>query len=290
MSFDLNQLNEKLDQMNRYRPLSHFEIDAINQQKKLEHVWSSNKIEGSTLEYNETEAILMQGVTLHGVPVKDVLETLDLSAAYDYMRDLATGHVEITENVIKDLNQLATMQTLDKDNRAGHSGGYRTVGVRPAGAEFNPYPEPFEILKRMEDLIYWNQTAQHDLHPVAYAAELHLRFVTIHPFLDGNGRTARLLMEFALTSHGYPITNIQPDQRSRIDYMNKLSETQKAGNSQPFIDLVAGYVDQELTSRIGILQLAEQNYEEAQIDLAKSDQQFEPTPKIHDNHSKGRSR
>ncbi|MBK0040774.1 MULTISPECIES: Fic family protein [unclassified Leuconostoc] len=293
MSFDLNILTEKLNKMDSYRPLHQLEIDTINQQKKMEHVWSSNKIEGSTLEYSETEAILMQGVTLHGVPVKDVLETLDLSEAYDYMRDLATGNTEITENVIKDLNQLATMQTLDKNNPDGYPGGYRNVSVRPAGAEFNPYPEPFKIRKQMEDLIYWNETAQHKLHPVQYAAELHLRFVTIHPFLDGNGRTARLLMEFALTRNGYPITNIQPDQRSRIDYMNTLSDAQKTNNPQAFIDLVAGYVDRELTSRIGILQLSEQNHNEARPTLKPTENRFkhhQQAQKTDDNQNKGRTR
>ncbi|MFC4652436.1 Fic family protein [Lactococcus nasutitermitis] len=257
----LEQLTKKLDEMQSYRPLDMQQLAVLDKSKKFEHIWSSTKLEGGTLEYSETEAILDAGVTLHGVPVKDILETLDLSEAYDYMKALVTGEQAINERVIQQLNRFATLQSMKGE---GIPGAYRVVPVRPRGAEFNPYPQPHLIRKQMEDLIFWNEKAQYELHPVQYAAELHQRFVTIHPFLDGNGRTARLLMEFALTRNGYPITIIQPDIQSRIKYMNVLAETQKTGNRTPFTALVADYVDKELDERIEVLKLYEENIKQTE--------------------------
>ncbi|MFR1821597.1 MAG: Fic family protein [Lactococcus petauri] len=258
----LSNLTAKLKRLNEFRPLSPQELSNIHRSKKFEHVWSSNKIEGSTIEYNETVSILEYGLTVEGRPVKDILETLDLSEAYDYMEELVLGKVELSEMTIKNLNQIATKLTAKPGQVPGQ---YRNTVVFPAGAEFNPYPAPYLVRSQMENLITWSKENKEQLHPVQYAAELHQRFVTIHPFIDGNGRTARLLMEFALTSQGYPVTNIQPDAQSRIEYIQALAHSQKTGDMTSFVSLVANYVDKELDERLGVLELNEKNFISNQI-------------------------
>ncbi|GFH42774.1 hypothetical protein Hs30E_13250 [Lactococcus hodotermopsidis] len=121
------------------------------------------------------------------------------------------------------------------------------------------YTDPIYIRQEMGNLIYWLDEIAKTLHPVEYAALLHLKFVSIHPFADGNGRTARLLMSFALVRNGFPIVNIQPDPDSRKEYMVALADSQRQDNPESFIDLVKKYVEAELESRIAILALNESN-------------------------------
>jgi Fic family protein len=291
MAFDLNVLTEKLEQLNRYRPLSKRVLEQIEHQKKIDHIWSSNAIEGNTLSWGETAKILEVGATIHGAPVKDIMEVLDLGKAYDYMIDLATKKTPITQNDIKFLNRLTIIRNSDDMDLAGQ---YRNVNVYPYGMPEAPYTDYHLVQQEMDNLTWWEENVAPDLHPVAHAVELHQRFVTTHPFYDGNGRTARLLMEFTLTKYGYPITNIQPNKESREKYINTLSQTQITGDVQPFIDLVASYVEQELDERIDIARRSEKEYEAAQVSFAEFDAKHpelaEQIKDIQNNQNKGRSR
>jgi len=259
-STQLAELSSLKDQMTQYRPLSEKQVAQLEQEIRVEHVWSSNAIEGNRMTMFETRSILNAGMTVHELPIKSVLETLDLGSAYDYMLDLVTRKQPLTQSTIRDLNRIATLKTADSINEAGV---YRAIDVWPNGREDRPYTNPFDIRPAMDQLIAWAQTAQNGLHPVQYAAELHFRFVTIHPFVDGNGRTARLLMNFALLQSGYPIINVQPDQTSRTTYMQALEDGQIQHQSGPFINLIIAYVKAELLNRIKILKLNEQNIADA---------------------------
>ena len=112
----------------------------------------------------------------------------------------------------------------------------------------------------MAELVYWANDAQDKLHPVDYAAQLHWRFVIIHPFIDGNGRTARLLMNLALTEHGYPVVNIQPNKESRLHYMEVLEECDRAGSAGKLTDLIADYAEEALRKKLKILELSAKNH------------------------------
>lgn len=258
---DTKKLSELKQEMQKYRPLDVEQVKALNQDVRIEHVWSSNAIEGSKVNKFETEAIINQGMTIHGESIGDVLSTIDLNEAYDYMLELASKKQPLTQTSIRDLNKLALAKT-----HPDWGGEYRTLEVHPALTDFNPYAEPFDIQPKMDELIKWSEQAQKDLHPVKYAADLHLKFVTIHPFRDGNGRTARLLMNVALTESGYPVVNIMPDPKSRETYMNTLLESQRNNNPKLFEDLVGKYAEGTLLKRIKILQLNEQNKKEAELD------------------------
>ncbi|MCH3990332.1 MAG: Fic family protein [Lactobacillus sp.] len=252
------RLTELKNEIDTYRPLDQEQVRQLEQNIRIEHVWSSNAIEGSKLTRYETEAILQYGMTVHKESVSDVLNAIDLNEAYDYMMDLASRQQPLTTSIIRDLNRLSLAKTHPE-----WGGQYRIVSVKPNLVEFNPYAAPFDIRPEMDELIAWSHEAEKKLHPVQYAADLHLKFVTIHPFRDGNGRTARLLMNFALTEHGYPVVNIMPDKQSRTQYLETLLHCQKTNDPKKFENLVATYTEQTMAKRLKLLKLNEVNRKEA---------------------------
>lgn len=255
---EFKQLDQLLQSMNNYRPIDRQQVKALDQEARIEHVWSSNAIEGSTLDKYETASILNRGMTVHGEAVKDVLAAIDLNEAYDYMMDLASRKQRLTQSIIRDLNRLSIAKTHPE-----WAGVYRIESVWPNGLETEPYLEPFEIPSAMGDLVDWANENQDKFHPVQYAANLHFKFVAIHPFRDGNGRTARLLMNLALTEAGYPVVNIFPDAKSRTQYMEVLAESRRKDDPAAFEQLIAEYTKKTLTKRIKVLQLNEQNIKQA---------------------------
>ncbi|OYR88907.1 cell filamentation protein Fic [Lactobacillus taiwanensis] len=273
---DTNKLTELRKEIDKYRPLDSDQIRALNKDIRVEHIWSSNAIEGSKIDKFETEAIIDKGITIHGESIGDVLSTIDLNEAYDYMLDLASHKQPLSQTTIRDLNRLALAKTHPE-----WGGEYRALEVHPAKTDFNPYTEPFDIRPEMDNLIEWSRKAQKEMHPVKYAADLHYKFVTIHPFRDGNGRTARLLMSLALTENGYPVVNIMPDKESREEYMETLLDSQKRRDPTAFEDLVGKYTEKTLKKRIQILQLNEKNKEEAREDTNLSKKRMNELAKRH---------
>lgn len=269
-----NSLKALKEKMNHFRPLTKAQVKAIDQDKKIDHVWSSNAIEGSSLNKYETAALLETGLTVHGKPFADHLAALDLSRAYDYVQDLATGKEPLDEIAIRDINRLVTYS--DDPAKHASAGQYRNIPVWPKGVPDVHYAEPTTIPSQMASLLNWYNQAEtaKSLDPVRVAALLHLRFVTIHPFEDGNGRTARLLMNFELVKHGYLIINIQPDKQSRDTYMEALRLAQAGQEVEPFINLVRNYERQELEDRIQLLERIdrERRFAATQTRLGKNNQ------------------
>ena len=282
---DTNKLTELRKEIDKYRPLDSDQIRALNKDIRVEHIWSSNAIEGSKIDKFETEAIINKGITIHGESIGDVLSTIDLNEAYDYMLDLASHKQPLSQTTIRDLNRLALAKTHPE-----WGGEYRALEVHPAKTDFNPYTEPFDIRPEMDNLIEWSRKAQKEMHPVKYAGDLHYKFVTIHPFRDGNGRTARLLMSLALTENGYPVVNIMPDNESREEYMETLLDSQKRHDTTAFEDLVGKYAERTLKKRIQILQLNEKNKEEAREETRFSKDELNELAKRHRIKNKLRER
>lgn len=268
MVHQINRLDELKKHLDKYRPLSEADVAALEQDKRIEHVWSSNAIEGSTLTKFETRSIISAGVTVNKASVKDTLAAIDLNDAYDYMMDLAATKQPLTETIIRDLNRIATTGEARTTNKGINPGVYRVSGAYPSGYEEFPYVEPFDIEPQMADLISWSKVAQRKEHPVIYAADLHRRFVSIHPFTDGNGRTARLLMNFALTQDGFPVINVQPDGPHRTEYMEALHHARTTDDENPFRQLVMRYVDKELHDRERVLKLNEKNHQDAERQIS----------------------
>lgn len=286
----LKQVDTLKGKVDQFGPLSEREVAALEHDKRIEHVWSSNAIEGSKLTKFETVSILDNGVTVHGASVKDTLAAIDLNDAYDYMMSLAADKQPLTETIVRDLNRISTMGESTAGDKQVTPGVYRTGEAWPDKLEESPYTAPFDIGPQMSDLIKWSQGAQNSEHPVVYAADLHRRFVSIHPFFDGNGRTARLLMNFALTENGFPVINVEPDAKSRTEYMDRLHLARTTGNEEPFRLLVAGYVKKELGDRIKVLELSEQNHKDAEREVSPELKKILNQHHDNQNHEKGLDR
>jgi Fic family protein len=222
---DNNKLQEKIQ---AHRPLDAYEVSQLKEYYRIGLTWSSNALEGNSLTEIETKVVLEDGITIGGKLLKDHFEAIGHSEAFDLMYKLADSR-NISEADILGLHRLFYYR-IESD----FAGKYRERNVIITGTDFTP-PPPADVPLAMQEFL--NHIPElRQLHPVEYAAMLHLTLVTIHPFIDGNGRTARLLMNLALLQAGYPITIIPPIIRS--DYISTLRDAHK-GNNQPFIDFIS---------------------------------------------------
>jgi len=229
------QLKEQLDGLRPFAP------DAMKQLKAYYRVnltYTSNAIEGSTLTEIETKVVLEDGITIGGKPMKDHLAAVGHAKAYDHLYALL-DQPTVSEEDLLALHQLVTL-----DDTGALPGQYRSKGVIITGSEFIP-PKASEVVKLMqgfmtEKLPSW----QEQKHPVEAAALTHLELVHIHPFQDGNGRTARLLMNLLLMKNGYAITIIPPVVRQ--DYIAALDTAHLTGDSQPFLNFISNMAYESL--------------------------------------------
>jgi Fic family protein len=227
---DMDVLKAQLDQA---RPLQY---PCILQALDIEYTYESNRIEGNTLTLRETDLIINKGLTVGGKSMREHLEAINHYEAVLWLRELVQQSSLLTEALICQLHGLI-LRGIDREN-AGH---YRRVPVMISGSRHTP-PQPWQVPVLMEDCLAWYDSERHALHPVLLAAELHERIATIHPFIDGNGRTARLVMNLILLQNGYPIANIPGDTESRLSYYDALETCNLAGDKNPFLLLIAQYV------------------------------------------------
>jgi len=214
-----------------YRPLPPETAKSLRAYYKIGLTYSSNALEGNSLTESETKVVIEDGLTIGGKPLRDVYEAIGHAKAYDYLCDLAKSKT-LTESDLLRLHELFYTK-IDK----AHAGGYRTVRVFISGSKY-PLPAPEKIPSLIKAFINWFNQQENKIHPVEFAALVHQRFIFIHPFVDGNGRVSRLLMNLALLRAGYTITVIPPILRN--DYIQTL---EKAHNdTTPFIQFILGRV------------------------------------------------
>ena len=240
---------EKLDtlfaELRSMRPLNDAELRRLRDEFVIEHTHDSTAIEGNTLTLRETALILGEGVTIAEKPLKDHLEAIGYRDAFEYITELADKDTPLTERIIKDIHALVLMN--DRENR----GVYRSVPVIISGAVHTP-TQPYLIPAEMEALICDYADMKTRMHIIGAAAEFHLRFEGIHPFIDGNGRTGRLILNFELVKAGLLPVNIKFAERRR--YYDAFDAYY--GNShtpEPMIRMIEEYEISELERRIGIL-------------------------------------
>jgi Fic family protein len=232
----LAQIEEKLARLQALRPLEPAEVRVLEERVvrpfELEVIATSNQIEGNSLTLRETEMVLSKGMTIAGKPLKDHLEAINLSAAFDYLKHIATTAEPITCRLVRELHQMVLSRLDD-----AWAGVYRTVPVRIAGAAHLP-PAPLDVPRLMQD---WENSlaSSHGLHPVHLAADAYEKLVTIHPFVDGNGRTSRLLMNLVFLRAGYPAIVIPSDSASRTAYYDALENTQTGAQPHAFREFIA---------------------------------------------------
>lgn len=246
----IDQLKLRMDQL---RPLTQDEVDRLREEERVDQVYNSNALEGNTITKFETKMILEEGITISEKPMREHLEVVNLAEALDYVESLVNEQQPLTEKMIKEIHTIVYSR-LAKDRR--NVGNYRRIPVAISGSDFES-PEPLLVPQEMEKLIQWSAQQRDSLHPVEYAALLHEKFVTIHPFIDGNGRTARLLMNFALTEAGFPPIVVKADPQSRLTYNRSLEIAQTQGDLVPFLSFITEIVTEKLEKMIKILEMAD---------------------------------
>lgn len=210
--------------------IAHRNLDSyrIAQALELEYTFESNRIEGNTLTLKETDLVVNEGITISGKSMREHLEAINHKEAIEYLKELIDKESDFSE---RDLLQLHTL--ILKGIDAKNAGKYRNVQVMIKGSRHLP-PQPFIVKKQMEDLFFWYEANKNHLHPVVLAAELSERLVTIHPFIDGNGRTSRLIMNLILLKNGYVIANIKGDVENRMRYYQSLENAQVDQRKEDF--------------------------------------------------------
>lgn len=226
------QNDEYKTKINTLRPLSDEALAQVKEYYKIGLTYASNAIEGNTLSLVETKVVLEDGITIGGKPLKDHYETVGHAKAFDEIIELSKN-ATFTEADVKLLHKLF-YEKIDSEK----AGKYRTSQVIITGSEVE-LPKPEKLNKKMQEFILQLPKLKAELHPIEYAAMVHIIFVNIHPFTDGNGRVARLLMNLALLQSGYNIVVIPPVVRT--DYISALQETNKGKNTD-FINFISEMV------------------------------------------------
>ena len=225
---------EKVDRyheaISTVRPFEGHMLEQLKDYYRIGLTWSSNAIEGNTLTLSETKVVLEDGLTIGGRPLRDFYETIGHGKAYDFMLSLI-GERCIAVEDIKAMHRLF-YKNIDEMN----AGIWRRENIIVSGSDY-VFPQPQGIDEKMQELEEWITTERDNYHSVVFAAMLHLKFVSIHPFIDGNGRTSRLIMNLALIQDGYQLAIIPPV--CRLEYNDYIRLFQNKGNPKPFCEFIA---------------------------------------------------
>lgn len=204
----------------------------------MEWTYNSNAIEGNTLTLQETKLVIEEGVTIGGKSVREHFEALNHKEAIEFIEALVAKSEPVSAHTIRQLHALILKGIDDEE-----AGKYRTTQVRIGGAKYTP-PDPSQVPALMDDFDRWLQGEGKSLPVVEYAALAHFKLVYIHPFADGNGRTARLLMNLILMGEGHPPSVIlKTDRRSYYSVLERADE----GEVKPFVDFIGRSVDRALS-------------------------------------------
>jgi Fic family protein len=254
------QIKELKEELDKFRPLSKEQEGMIMQKFRLDWNYHSNHLEGNTLTYGETKALILFGLTAQGKPLKDHFEITGHDEAVKWIEDVVKQERPLTENFIRELHTLLLKESYEK--KAISPEGIPTIRrisvgkykiepnhVKTQTGEIFYFATPEETPAKMGDLMAWYQEEQGktDVQPVLLAAEFHYRFIRIHPFDDGNGRTARLIMNFILMRFSYPPVIIRTGDKENYFNVLRLAD---AGNLEPFVEYIAQNLIHSLTIMI----------------------------------------
>ena len=237
----LAMIDSKKNELDSRRSLTEGEEERLTEEFVVEYTYNSIAIEGNTLTLRETDMVL-RGLTIDRKPLKDHMEAVGHKEAFDLVRDLVKDQVPLSESIIKQIHYLVLADK--KEDR----GVYRRVPVRIMGAKHEPV-QPYLIQLKMEQLLeaYRNSTE----HIIPRLARFHIEFEGIHPFIDGNGRTGRLLVNLELMKAGYPPIDIK--FADRIAYYNAFDEYHVKHKLDAMEKLFAGYVNERLEGYLAML-------------------------------------
>jgi Fic family protein len=231
LSYEVMELLKKIDEkkllLHQHRPFPTHVVQSIQQSLTIEWTYNSNSIEGNTLTLQETRMVLEDGLTVGGKALREHFETVNHHEAIHYVEQLASDQHELRERDILNIHELV-MDKLDKD----FAGRIRNAGVRITGANFTP-PSARKVPDLLEELISWINHEHDQMHDIIKAAIFHHRFVWIHPFFDGNGRTVRLVYNLFLIRLGFPPAIILTVDRKK--YYQALNQSNKGDYDKLFL-------------------------------------------------------
>ncbi|MEE0809142.1 MAG: Fic family protein [Acutalibacteraceae bacterium] len=237
---DIQRKRERLSEM---RPLTQGEVERLAEEFMIDFTYNSNAIEGNTLTLKET-ALALEGMTIDQKPLKDHLDAVGHRDAFLYVQDVAKQELPLSETVIKNIHALVLM------NRPDDKGVYRRIPVRIMGAYTEPV-QPYMIEPRMTELLSANEERKNTMTDIERIALFHLEFEGIHPFIDGNGRTGRLILNLDLIRNGYPPINVKFTDRKR--YYDAFDAFYKDNDATPMTELIAEYIDLRFDDYFAVL-------------------------------------
>jgi Fic family protein/DNA-binding Xre family transcriptional regulator len=248
LSEEINEALKSIDSLknkwDKCKPLNQLQLKKMEEYFYTSYTYESNRIEGNTLTLQETHLIINEGITIGGKSMNEHLEAINHKEAIDLLKDLVQKKTPLNSYRLKQLHQLI-LKGIDNRN----AGKYRDVPVRISGSSHIP-PEPYLIEKMMEDYFLFYDKQKSSLHPVILATEMHERLVSIHPFIDGNGRTSRLIMNLILLQNGYTIANLKGNLSDRMKYYNALEKVQVNHESDDFYQLIIRNIHESLKEHI----------------------------------------
>lgn len=237
----IDELKKKLDSK---RPLTKGEIERLRDEFLIEFTYNTNAIEGNTLTLQETALIINEGITIAEKSLREHLEVIGHKEAYLYIEQLVKDKTELSEWEIKNIHSLILMDKPDD------RGKYRNLPVMIMGTIHTP-PQPYLVPIQMEQLMAEYKMMKSTMHIIEAVAVFHLKFETVHPFIDGNGRTGRLLLNLELMKSGYPPINVKYADRQR--YYNAFTDYHQTGKVTEMCELIAGYMEEKIQFYLDIL-------------------------------------
>lgn len=274
---DYKKLTEKKKILDKHRPFDAALVKNLEEWFRIELTYTSNAIEGNTLSRAETALVVEKGLTIGGKSITEHLEATNHVAALDFIKEqIKRKPSDLRERDILRIHEII-LDRIDKEN----AGIYRRLPVRISGSAV-VFPNPKKIQTLMDGFFSWLENEK-KMHAVELAAEAHYRLVTIHPFTDGNGRTARLLMNMILMMKGYPPAIIR--KNDRLAYIKSLEKPQlvngEGDSRNDYFKLIAAAVDRSLNIYLKAIEGETEKLESEKLfkigELAKATNQTVPT-------------
>lgn len=242
----LQRADELKAQWDNRRPTDAIQLRKMREHFHLSYTYESNQIEGNTLSLQETKLVIEEGITISGKSLREHLEAINHQNAILFLEDLVQNKRPLTQSLLLQIHRIILFNISNE-----HAGSFRKVPVRISGGEHIP-PQPYLLEKLMEEYFYFYRSYANKLHPIILAAELHEQLVSIHPFIDGNGRTSRLVMNLILLQHGYCIANLKGDLTSRMKYYLALEQSRTSKNKELFFTLITEACIQALEEHLAL--------------------------------------
>lgn len=238
------EIDTKVQKLNDLRPLTAGETKRLRDDFMVEFTYNSNAIEGNTLTLKET-AMVLEGMTIDQKPLKDHLEAVGHRDAFLYMENIAAQKSKLRETEIKNIHSLVLI------DRPEDKGTFRRIPVKIMGAYTEPV-QPYLIEPKITELLLTNEQRKKTMHNIERIARFHLEFEGIHPFIDGNGRTGRLILNLELIRCGYPTINVKFTDRTH--YYDAFDAYYRDGNASEMIRLIGGYINEMLDKYLEVLE------------------------------------